>query len=256
MRASHNDHSGAARRPKRLTQAGARTAATRAAERCHTRRHRQSDSARRLHKYTGAACTRNARSCCGQFQCAGRRRNCFRCLTDQQEQLSHIPAKGIVWLQVGQSPPVRPFFPSWRSPLRDPPRRPGRRRPLAWWVRWSAVGVLGMSWRGVDQPDGAFVVIDDVADSAAAGYLVLPLFHITAVVPVAGQVAAEAVLAVVVRPGPRVGAQDLQAATGGRQRVAAQLLPAGRRIAGAEPDIPLVVRRRDGDPVTAPGFTR
>src|SRR5258708_40165228 len=40
--------------------------------------------------------------------------------------------------------------------------------------RWSAVGVLGMARRGVDQPNGAFVVIDDVADPAAAGYLVLP----------------------------------------------------------------------------------
>src|SRR5260370_25061258 len=41
-------------------------------------------------------------------------------------------------------------------------------------ARWSAVGVLGMARRGVDQPNGAFVVIDDVADPAAAGYLVLP----------------------------------------------------------------------------------
>src|SRR5258708_39483694 len=60
-------------------------------------------------------------------------------------------------------------------------------------------------------------------------------------------------LAVVVGPRPRVGAQDLQAATGIRQRVAAQLLPADRRVARAEPDIPLAFRRRDGDPVTAPG---
>src|ERR1700730_11841706 len=129
---------------------------------------------------------------------------------------------------------------------------PDGRRPTVRWVRWSAVGVLGMSRRGVDQPDGAFVVIDGVADAAAAGYLVLPLFHVTAVVPVPCQVASEPVLAVMVRPGPRVGAQDLQAATGIRQRVAAQLLPAGRRVAGAEPDIPLAFRRRAGEPVTAP----
>ena len=48
-------------------------------------------------------------------------------------------------------------------------------------------------------------------------------------------------------------AQDLQAATSVRQRVAAQLFSADRRIAGAEPDIPLAFRRRDGDPVTTPG---
>lgn len=66
--------------------------------------------------------------------------------------------------------------------------------------RWSAVGVLGVSRRGVDQPDGVFVVIDGVADAAAAGYLVFPLFHVTAVVPVPCQVAAEPMLAVVVCP--------------------------------------------------------
>lgn len=75
--------------------------------------------------------------------------------------------------------------------------------------RWSPVGVLGVSRRGIDQPDGVFVVIDGVADAAAAGYLVFPLFHVTAVVPVPCQVAAEPMLAVVVCPGPRVGAQDL-----------------------------------------------
>src|SRR5215472_96608 len=129
-------------------------------------------------------------------------------------------------------------------------RGPDRSRPMS---HWSAVGVLGVSRRGVDQPDGVFVVIDGVADAAAAGHLVFPLFHVTAVVPVPCQVAAEPVLAVVVCPGPRVGAQDLQAATGVRQRVASQLFPAGRRVTGAEPDIPLVFRRRDCDPVIATG---
>src|SRR6266568_3364213 len=111
------------------------------------------------------------------------------------------------------------------------------KRPM---VRWSAVGVLGMSGGGVDQPDGAFVVIDGVAYSATAGYLVLPLLHVTAVVPMPCQIASEPVQAVMIRPRPRVGAQNLQAAAGIRQRVAGQLRPAGRRVAGAEPDIPLV----------------
>jgi hypothetical protein len=64
-------------------------------------------------------------------------------------------------------------------------------------------------------------VVDDVADSAAAGYLILPLFQVTAVVPVLRQVAVKPVLSVMVCPGPRVRAQDLQAPSSVRQRVAA-----------------------------------
>ena len=52
------------------------------------------------------------------------------------------------------------------------------------------VGVLGVAGWGVDQPDGAGLVVDEVAAPAAAGDLILPLFQVLAVVPVRGQVAA------------------------------------------------------------------
>ena len=35
--------------------------------------------------------------------------------------------------------------------------------------------VLGVTWRCVNEPDGAVRIIDYVADAAAAGHLVLPL---------------------------------------------------------------------------------
>jgi hypothetical protein len=70
-------------------------------------------------------------------------------------------------------------------------------------------------------------------------------------VPVGGQVAAEPVLAVVSRPSARVGAQGLQAPPGVRQGVAAQFLPSVGGVASTEPDIPLLLRRRDRDPVSA-----
>src|SRR5258708_18839411 len=109
-----------------------------------------------------------------------------------------------------------------------------------------------MSRRGVDQLDGVFVVIDDVADRPPLVTSYSQLLHVTAVVPVCCQVAAEPVLAVVVRPRPRVGAQDLPAATGIRQRVAAQLLPADRRGAPAQPRIPLAFPPPRRAPVTTP----
>jgi hypothetical protein len=71
------------------------------------------------------------------------------------------------------------------------------------------------------EPERRTFATDGVANSAAAGYLVLPLLHVTTVVPMPRQVAAEPVLAVMVRPGPWVGAQDLKATTGVRERVAA-----------------------------------
>lgn len=37
-------------------------------------------------------------------------------------QLSQIPVNGIIWLQVGQSPPVRPSLKLWRVSLGDSPR--------------------------------------------------------------------------------------------------------------------------------------
>ena len=87
----------------------------------------------------------------------------------------------------------------------------------------------------VDQPHRPVVIVDDVADAAAAGDLVLPLLHIAAVVPVGGQVTPEPVLAVVPCPRPRIGTQRLQASPGVREGVAAQFLPPVRGIAGAEP---------------------
>jgi hypothetical protein len=85
----------------------------------------------------------------------------------------------------------------------------------------SAIGVFGMARRGVDQPDGALVVIDDVTNPPAAGYLEFPLLQVTAVVSVPRQVTSKPVLAVMVCPGPRVGAQYLETAPGVRQCVAA-----------------------------------
>ena len=70
--------------------------------------------------------------------------------------------------------------------------------------RRSAAGVFGMARGCADQPYRPVVVVDDVADAAAAGHFVLPWLHIAAVVPAGGQVAAEPVLAVV--PCPRLRA--------------------------------------------------
>src|SRR5579875_103460 len=67
---------------------------------------------------------------------------------------------------------------------------------------------------------------------------------------------AEPVLAVVPCPRPRVGAEGLRASPGVRQGVAAQFLPPVRGVAGAGPGIPLIPRRRDGDPVPRRGLTR
>jgi hypothetical protein len=83
---------------------------------------------------------------------------------------------------------------------------------------------LAFRWRArqdSNQPHGPVVIVDGVADAAAAGYLVFPLLHVTGVVPVGGQVASEPVLAVVSCPGPRVGAEGLQASPGVGQGMAA-----------------------------------
>ena len=63
----------------------------------------------------------------------------------------------------------------------------------------------------VDDPDGAVVVVDYVPYSAAAGYLVLPLFEISAVVSVGREVSAKPVLSLVVGPRPWVGPHDFHA---------------------------------------------
>ena len=115
----------------------------------------------------------------------------------------------------------------------------------------SAVCVFGMARGCIDQPHCPVAVIYDVADAAAAGHLVLPLLHIAAVVPMGGQVTAEPVLTVMPCSRPRVGAEGFQASPGVRQGVAAQFLPSVGGVAGAEPDIPLILRWRDGDPVPA-----
>jgi hypothetical protein len=62
--------------------------------------------------------------------------------------------------------------------------------------RLLVVGVLGVPGRGVDQPDGPGLVVDEIADPAAAGDLVFPLLEILAVMTAAGQIAPEPVLAV------------------------------------------------------------
>jgi hypothetical protein len=104
----------------------------------------------------------------------------------------------------------------------------------------------------VDQPDGAGLIIDEIADPASAGDLVFPLLEVLAVVPLAGQVAAQSVLAVWVSCRPRSGVQDFQASPYVGDYVSAQLLSARSGVAGRKPDVPLAIRRRDGNPVPAP----
>ena len=69
----------------------------------------------------------------------------------------------------------------------------------------SAVCVLGMVWRCVDEPHRAVLVVDHVADAAATNDLIFPLLQVAGVVLVGGQVAAETVLAVVAGSRARAG---------------------------------------------------
>lgn len=62
------------------------------------------------------------------------------------------------------------------------------------------VSVLGMAGRGIDEPDGSCLLINQVAHPAAAGDFIFPLFEIAAIMPACGQVAAQPVLTVWVGP--------------------------------------------------------
>lgn len=72
----------------------------------------------------------------------------------------------------------------------------------------SAVGVLGMSGRGIYEPYGALGIVDHIAHPSATGDLVLPLLQIAPVVPMGGQVSTQPVLTVMVRTRARVCPQD------------------------------------------------
>lgn len=82
----------------------------------------------------------------------------------------------------------------------------------------SAVCVLRMSRRSVDEPDGPMIIVNDVAHPPAARYFVLPLFEFAPTVAVRGLIPAKPVLPVVIGVRARVRAQDLQTATSVRQR--------------------------------------
>jgi hypothetical protein len=62
----------------------------------------------------------------------------------------------------------------------------------------SAICIFGMPRRGVHQPYRVILIINDVTYPAAAGYLVLPLLKIPAIVPMRRQVPAQPMLPVMV----------------------------------------------------------
>jgi hypothetical protein len=70
-----------------------------------------------------------------------------------------------------------------------------------------------MTWRRIDQPDCAAPVVHYVANAAAARDLIFPLFKITTIVAMRGQLAAEPMLPVVACPRSRIDSQRLKAAT-------------------------------------------
>jgi len=115
------------------------------------------------------------------------------------------------------------------------------------------VGVLGVLRRGIDEPHDPSLVIDDIANAASAGHLVLPLLQVLAVMPVSGQVAPQPVLPLRVRSPAWLGLQDLETSPGIGETVAAQFFPARPCFLGAKAHIPLAGRRRDRDPVATPG---
>jgi hypothetical protein len=78
----------------------------------------------------------------------------------------------------------------------------------------SAVGVLGVARRCIDDPDFSVVIADQVAYAPAACDFVLPLFEVPAVVPVRCEISAEPVLSLVVGTGTWLGAEGLQASAG------------------------------------------
>jgi hypothetical protein len=62
----------------------------------------------------------------------------------------------------------------------------------------STICILGMPRRGVHQPYRLILIIDDVADPASAGYLILPLLKVPAVVAMRRQVTTQPMLPVMV----------------------------------------------------------
>lgn len=102
----------------------------------------------------------------------------------------------------------------------------------------------------MDDPDGSGGVIDDIADASAAGDLEFPLLQFLAIVAMSREIAAQAMLALMIRPRAWISAQRLETPACVAQGVTAQFLPSLDRVASTEPDIPLAVRRRDRDPVT------
>ncbi|CNE93611.1 Uncharacterised protein [Mycobacterium tuberculosis] len=119
-----------------------------------------------------------------------------------------------------------PLFRSSNHPAAAPSaevrRCPTCARGAFWWPSLpstlpSPVGVLGMAWGCVNDPDCAVVIVDHVADASATRDLVLPLFEVTTVVSVHCEISAESVLALVVGAGTRLSAYGLQTSTGVRQ---------------------------------------
>ncbi len=110
-----------------------------------------------------------------------------------------------------------------------------------------------MAGRGVDQPHGTHPVVDDVPDATSTCDLELPLFEILAVVTVNREVATETMLALVIRARAWIRAQDFKTAPCVGQGVPAQFLPPPCRITGGEANVPLIVRRGNGDTIPAFG---
>jgi hypothetical protein len=71
------------------------------------------------------------------------------------------------------------------------------------------LGVLGVSRRGVDQPDGTALVIDRIPHATTAGHFVLPLLEIFAIVSVRRQLSAKPVLPIMACPATGIGMEDL-----------------------------------------------
>jgi hypothetical protein len=71
-----------------------------------------------------------------------------------------------------------------------------------------------MPWGCVDDPYDPAPVIDDIADPASAGDLVLPLLEIQAIVSMGRQVAAQPVLAVLPSSPTWISPQQLSALAG------------------------------------------
>lgn len=114
-------------------------------------------------------------------------------------------------------------------------------------------GRLRTTGRRVSEPDGVVFVVDAVPEPASTSHLVLPLLHLEAVDDARGQTSFQRMLSI--GPVPRLSGDAVPGSACVCRGGGTHLIPAFCGVAGAESEVPAILRRRWCDALATLGHS-